>query len=361
MTGARLGLLLLVACGPQGAGSAEPPAASDPQGMAAAAERLMVSSLELDYDAPMRAHAGIAMRERAIEMYLGACRAGDRPSCWHAAHVQPPKLTGKARREALWLVGRNCLAGDAMSCRALTADEFRQFGFDERATEACQAGLAAGCENAAELEALRPGADPWQARRPWLEHGCTLGDARSCRRLAALAAEHGMSSLVVERWQARALVRSREECTAGVARSCELLQQLVPRDRDAGARMVAAADEGCRAGLIDECKLLGSPATEDRALRIHGMGRYCAVQGYGCTQLADLHLKDAAGPDRDPAKARDAFETGCQLHDQNGCVELARLYLSGQLVEPVAGRGQRLVDWLCANEYQEACGLKASK
>jgi len=358
VTGARLGLLVLVSCGPQATGPAERRPANDPQGLAAAAERLMVSSLELDYEAPMRPHPGIVMRQRAVDMYLGACRAGDRPSCWHAAYVQPPRLTGPERRAALWLVGRNCLAGDQMSCRALIADDFRQFGFAGRATEACQDGLAAGCENAAEEEALRAGADPWQARRPWLEHGCTIGDARCCHRLADLAAEHGVSSLVVEKWRSRAVDRARDECAAGVARSCELLHQADPRDPGAAGRMVAAAGEGCRAGLIDECQLLGSPSTDDRALRIHGMGRYCAVQGFGCLQLADLHLRDAPGPDREPAKARDAYETACQLHDQNNCVELARLYLAGALTEPVAGRALRLVDWLCRNEYPDACGLK---
>ncbi|HTM22449.1 MAG TPA: hypothetical protein VL172_18135, partial [Kofleriaceae bacterium] len=310
----RAALLLLIVVGgcPGERGPAAEPGQDDPRAAVAAAERLVAASLELDYAAPMQTHPGVAGRARAVNLYLSACRAGDKSSCWSAAYLRPPRLTSPERRAAVWQMARNCLGGaDALSCRALTADEFRSFVFGrDRAIKACEAGLAAGCENAAEEEAMLSRGNRWQVQRPWLEHGCSLGDARCCARLGELAAGAGLSSLVVAEWKQRAADRARQECSAGYARSCQI--ELAGRpDPALTARMIELAEDGCRRGLIDECGLLADPVVADRALRIHGAGRDCAIAGVNCGALAQLHLD---GPPRDPVKARDALETACQLH-----------------------------------------------
>jgi hypothetical protein len=339
------GLVVLAALGCGGPRApVAAPGQDDPRALVAAAERLVASSLELDYAAPMQTHPGVAERARAVTMYLAACRAGDQPSCWHAAYLRPPKLTSPERRAAIWQIGRNCLAGDALSCRALTADEFRSFVFGrDRAIEACEAGLAAGCENAAEEEALLARGNRWQVQRPWLEHGCSLGDARCCARLGELAAGSGLSSLVVAEWTQRAADHARAECAAGYARSCDI-ERAGRADAALVARMLELAEDGCRQGLIDECGLLADPVDADRALRIHGAGRDCAIAGVNCAALAQLHLE---GPARDPIKARDALETACQLHGDL-CGDLAKQYLTGTLPEPVPHRGADLAAYVGA-------------
>lgn len=306
------------------------------------ADRLIAQSEVLDYRAPRDRDARLAPRRAGIERLVAACRRGHEAACWRAAVRQ----TGGAvrEREALLLaVGANCLAGDELSCRALTLHELRSpfEGADElrRARERCIGGLAVAC-----VWAMGDAARP--AQRTWLERGCRHGDAGACDELAVRAKDDGATEDEIARARERAVERARVECDRGYARSCA---RLAGWGAGAGEVVLAAAERGCSDGLLGECVFLH--ATEaPQAVRDWGTERDCVARGFGCNLLAELRTT--------PDGARDAYEHACQLGSTRDCFELAKRYLAGQLPEPVPGRGKDLAELLCTEDRKpEACAL----
>lgn len=253
------------------------------------ADRLL-DAWEPDYRRPVEQVT--SSRTSAAAQFLEACRAGDKRSCWMAMTL----VDASGWQAAAALVERNCRAGDLMSCRALPAEHHKLVFADA----------------------------PGEVGRSWR---CSqFNQVPACDLL-------GIASM-------------RSECAAGFVASCwnlEFAQPPLPDRVEIGARIAGLAQEGCEQGLVDDCRALVRHATGD--LEVLASERLCALVGEHCPQLATARVERG-----EPVRARDALERGCQ-HPSKAtlmvCLELGQGYLDAAYPEPVAGRGQALVDWAC--------------
>lgn len=151
-----------------------------------------------DYRRPFKGQPDLVLR--ASELYLEACRAGDRRSCWVSKELRYSK-------PAIALMSDNCRAGHLMSCRALppTVDDATLPGHAGRRCntgecreifkEECQKGFPRSCfelesEEGADVTALR-------ARETELAtEGCRAGVLDECRFLDIIARDEKLSRLV---------------------------------------------------------------------------------------------------------------------------------------------------------------------
>lgn len=298
-------LFLVIACGsPQPPATDVPHNAPPPQTAAeliARAERANAEHLPLDYARPFE-RAPVA-DSSAVGMYLDACRMGERPACWLAMYLvqqdehirslatHAPGEVSPRWREVTKLVEANCVAGHHASCLVLPREKDAH-GLAFPAAPGA-AGRSAICE-----DAEKPGCQVVLLRKE-----CDEGFAQSCGVLSVLLGQQAMtSSSAALLTESDAAMRKAEELRA----------------------------TGCWMRAADDCP----PSPIDAA-------RLACDFGKRCSGLAKLYLEQGDKP-----RARDAAERGCQYF-ADSCAELGVMYLDGVLGEPVAGRGQRLVDFVC--------------
>jgi hypothetical protein len=263
------------------------------------AENALAESLKLDFRRPFLSPPYNPSELR--DLYFAACVNGDRRSCWIAETI-----AGASAPAALHeLIRNNCLAGDLMSCRGLPVT---REGSDLDGTPG-EKGRSREC-----MDSYGEGCDPQDLRRE-----CEAGFAQSCYRLMLLFPS--------PEWQA---LRTR---TALLAR------------------------DGCKAGIGNECSVLGRVpdiSEEDHQLVAEQLCTYVRR----CVFLFRRHERDG-----DRVKAAAIYERACQYEDEPwwSCLWLAEKYLAGEFPEPVPGRGQALVEWVCSRNFMvrrnETCKL----
>jgi len=267
------------------------------------AEQSLARGWPLDYRQPFSDHD--AERSATVSLYLEACRAGDKPSCWIAGEL--------GASAAMALIRANCVAGDMMSCRAIPRGE---------ATDPETPGWA-GRGPLCEKES--PDADPEEKR-------CGVGDLR-------------------------------RECLAGFPLSCWIAgngpPDLLP-DREALAKRAGPlARMGCQARIDHECANMYNEYTDAETLRI--AERMCPLEFRWCSVLSK-HYRDKG----ELLRARDLEEQICQYgRARSACRQLGEDYGNRIFPEPVPGRGEALLTWGCdsesAREFEPVCKARAAK
>jgi hypothetical protein len=262
------------------------------------ADEAFASTLVPDYDRPFikKPHD----LEWVSGLYLQACRAGDRRSCWRADATYSSKLTEE-------MVHRNCLAGDLMSCRALRREPWEP---DEPS-------------------------EPDKRLRGWVGRAIQCDGPQDCQKEARQKCQE------LDCWEAL-----QQECADGFPASC--WSPLHRNDEGALARATELAMEGCQAGLRKECQWL--------LLHISDHAKWVFAYGHLCHWAADCgdlsyYFKG------EPIKVREIRERGCQYGrgTEKGiaCEAAWRGYLDGTYPEPVPGRGRALVEWSCKQWVEE--------
>jgi hypothetical protein len=211
-------LLFLIACG-----SPQPPATDVPYNAPAhqptaaelvqRAERANAKHLPLDYARPFE-RAPVA-DSPAIELYLDACKLGERPACWLAMYLidqderirsldaHAPSDVSPRWREATGLVAANCMAGHHASCLVLPSER-EAHGLTFPAALGA-AGRSSACEDA----------EPTGCQDALLRHECDEGFARSCGALSVLLGRKAvMSSQGALYAESDTLMRKAEELRA---------------------------------------------------------------------------------------------------------------------------------------------------
>jgi hypothetical protein len=283
-------------------GDAVPPVANaakptDAAALTRRADAAFAASLASDLGQPFAAAA--RDREPVRALYLDACRAGDRRSCWLASAIHPHEADDDPVAETA--VRDNCRAGDIMSCRAI--------------------------------------------RRPF-EHDDLPGHAgRSCWG-TVIAKRFGQHDCELCSGACNAdVTQLHHECAAGFPLSCELASEVDSKHDSPGDvdRRVQLAREGCEHGLVRECGVWSIGAATIPALR-----RQCDLVIDRCRDLGER----AVIYDQ-PIIARDAYERLCQYSriDERtaSCAPLIELYESGDAPEAAAGRRDALVRWRAAS------------
>lgn len=210
---------------------------------------------------------------------------------------------------------------------------------------ACDAGNNASCWKAVVI-----GLSP--ERSALLERvagNCRAGDLLSCRALPIDGDERfpdahgavGRSAECQVHDGACDQAALHLECAAGFPRSCAALAYIAGRQeaKTLYARAERLEDVGCRAGILSECSYFGVDVEKQTLYET----QYCELAA-SC-QAAGTRLRDAGNL----LAARAMYERACQYdeNDAHRCLGLAISYLDRTMPEPVAGRGQALLDWVC--------------
>ena len=295
------------------------PPVIDIAALLASAERANASHLVLDYKRPFeRADVGDSP---AVALYLDACRAGHKEACWLAMQiarqdavvrdrlVRDPTQAPAIWREAAKLVEANCLAGHHTSCLALPPS-YDAFGMTF-ATAPGAAGRSRGCR---EYDAEKPACSESAVRSE-----CEAGFASSCRSLAAVL-----------------LMQNLQTYKPG----------LLEASTAASERTIELGINSCREQIVDHCIDAAHGPRAD--VHFEAAKTSCELDR-ACYRLAELYLERG-----DTLRARDAAERGCQFF-WNRCAELGVSYLDGKFPEPVPGRGQQLVNFVC-EDYRRSAG-----
>jgi len=138
-------------------------------------------------------------------------------------------------------------------------------------------------------------------------------------------------------------VQLRRECRDGFTYSCKVLADrspVVEERREMADKALLAARQGCRRKLPDACALVAPDWPEELA----ALDWNCQIRRSRCNRLGAALI--AVGRLDD---ARSEYERACQYGlNPRPCLELAELYRSGTLIEPVRDRGKTILDVSCA-------------
>lgn len=285
-------VVFLVACGgasptrPAPAPLPAPNKTIDPHAAVVARARAdahLHQGVPLDYARPFAEKA--LDRSATAQLFGDACKLGDK----HACIVESQLTTGSDRFHS---VEANCVEGDQSSCQALPLDESvprfpKAAGSMSRRVECQKPTLAAPCD------------------------------------VAALHAE----------------------CAAGFPVACDELQHAEPEQPMSAAEMTSwprLSFHGCQDGVASDCLNAYQYGTASDQLDV--AQRACELRPEECYRLAGIQA------DHKETGARDSFERSCQYGGADGlriCLALGASYLDGTYQEPVPGRGQALIDWVC--------------
>jgi hypothetical protein len=250
--------------------------------LVARAERALRRRWPLDYRLPFSRTPYDEIE--LASLYLEACRAGDKPSCWNGAQIQGWGGLDEGRPATMQVI-ENCRSGDLLSCRAMSY-----------------------------LPEVRDGMGAVGRSRTCILHPDDPCDLDALRR----------------------------ECDAGFPQSCS---QLADRsgpgtaDREAAmARFASLVMEGCRVRIIYDCLSLA-----DIEIGSFGLEQICPLDAFACRSLGEVFKKRG-----DLIRARDLLERDCQYNGgAHACIDLGQDYVSGTLPEPFPGRGEALIRWGC--------------
>jgi hypothetical protein len=308
----RLALIAVVAaCSASGSRSGAPPSHTQDRAeqervraLARRADAALDTDTPLDYDRPMV----FKPRDRAATraLFVEACKAGDHPSCWKALLF----AGGSKAPEISDLVARNCMNGDMMSCRALPLD----WELPKRYPH------APGAQGRSEACVDFPDGKPNPAcNQAVLRRECEDGFVQSCRQAKLL-------ELPVPNLEQRMAKFELEDCLVDIAPHCNIHNHC---QRDP---------------VTKDCTwdpAWSSPQTRDDVTR-----RACRFQRNWCAEIADD--LDKQGKRDEAQRMREvACQYGSNFYDV--CLNLSKLYLDHTYVEPVAGRGKALRDYVCAS------------
>ena len=289
MMSRTLSMIVLCACACASASPPHPISNTEPRDvepLARAADDALAAILRPDYRRPFdprEIHYG-----EVRTMYLAACRAGDRRSCWMVPQLRDPDERVRDG-SADDFIAKNCVAGDVMSCRALSS-------YDQRPGVPGASSRTAACRDNSQCD------------------------------LAILD----------------------DDCVRGLPNACMLASGIATEARSAvyHTRFVALAVDGCKQGLLDECQSIRMFENSKRArdARIVAATQLCLITAERCGEASY-----AVG--ETTITARDLNEHECQISSRplrrNLCSELVRQYAAHTYPEPVPNRFIDLRDWYC--------------
>ncbi len=285
-------------------------------------------------------------RERALELFEAACRAGSAEAC---------------AQGGLHLLGRTDRAGDTLAV----------------IQRSCDLGSGGGCANLAFLFATGKlvKRDDHRAVRLYVK-SCDLGDAMGCYNVG-LMADAGRGGPHDE---ARAIAAYGEACEMGSSSACTNLGFLHENGRGVkkdGARAFALYQRGCDGTSCEPSNLrgcvnvgrayrdgIGVEKNETRAASVFQnacerrivTGDVDAEESgsRACSLLGALYLS-GDGIARDLAKGRELSELGCGRGDSFGCFNAAAIYAGGTGVDADPERAASFLDQACRAGDGEGC------
>lgn len=350
--------------------------------------------------------------------YEESCRAGIASGCFRQAWTLWSRKGGTDRDRALDIYQTACRAGSAEACAygGLRLMDTANRGRDSIALveRSCELGSAGGCTTLAFFYATGKlvTKDDRRATALYVK-GCDLGDPRGCYNVGLMADEGRGTARDVS----RAVARYTQACESGSSTGCTNLGFHYEKGRGVKkdtARAFALYQRGCE-GTSCEPPNLGGCLNVGRAYRDGiGVGKdatraapifqeacdrkpdpndvnadenrsracsllgalYLSGDGVGKDVAAGLRLSElgcergdsfgcfnaaavfASGAGADPAKAASFLEKACQGGDGEGCHDLGIAYENGTGVARDRRRAAELFRKACALGFERACAKK---
>ncbi len=313
--------------------------------------------------------------------YEGSCRAGIASGCFRQAWTLWSRNRGTDRDRALEVYQTACRAGSAEACAygGLRLMDMAGRGQDAVALleRACELGSAGGCTTFAFLYATGKlvGKDDRRATALYVK-GCELGDARGCYNVG-LMADEGRGTA---RDLSRAVAKYSEACDSGSSTACTNLGFHYENGRGVkkdGPRAFALYQRGCE-GTSCQPSNLGGCLNVGRAYRDGiGVGKNAAraasiFQGAcdrkpdpddvnadenrsrACSLLGALYIA-GDGVEKDAAAGLRLSELGCERGDSFGCFNAAAVFGGGAGVEADPAKAASFLDKACQGGDGEGC------
>jgi TPR repeat protein len=302
-----------------------------------------------------------------FDLYRQACEQERADACNYLGACYLYQADDTAR--AISLFRQACDQGSADGCSSLGAlygagqslpkDPGQALALYEKA---CKLDNAQGCINQAESLESGRGAEPDAARAATLyERACALRGWNGCVELGRLF-ENGIG---VGKDLQRAAALYEQACGAGDATGCRRLGYLadvgigIPKDLPRAASLYRAA---CGGGELNACISLGTfyefgkgEVAQDFKQAQTLYDRVCKEKnGLGCAYLGDL-LGAGKGGEKDPSRAAELYQTGCDLGSLESCNSLAIAYSNGTGVAKDLTRGLSLFRSSCEQGSFSAC------
>lgn len=370
--------VLAVACGLEPAQTTAAPRPQGSRGVATMTEavQLVSEGQELDYRAPQQSIRS-ARKDVATRKLVEACLDGTPAGCWRVWGREASGRYGGSIHAAAMQAGRNCLAGDKLTCIALggnLADGMLDVHEHDAALvmDACGNGELRGCsrsETARRCMLADRASDECddvvkdasiQSAAILVRRLCARGLGAACRVLGRHGQLVGVSDAEREAFSRRACeLRDPEGCTLAieVARARNEMGEVgyLETQRSAHRRVAchngepeacirsddslaeSTASRACQSGLLMACP--HGHAAADLEL-------ICSSIGFECDELSKERSPFSIG-------SRNALEHGCQFGRQDLCVELIHGYREKRWPEPVAGRADGLLRWVCSLSERE--------
>lgn len=331
---------------------------------------------------------GADAKDRALELYAAACRAGSAEACAYGGlHLAERKERAK---DAVETLQRACDLGSAAGCAHLAflhATGKIVSKDDRRATtlyvKSCELGDARGCYNAGLMmeEGRGVAKDLVQAAAKYAE-ACEDGSSTACTNLGFLY-ERGRG---VKKDEARAAALYRQGCDgtscqppnlAGCVNLGRAFRDGIGVEKNP-ARAAPIFDDACQSKIDSDdlhaeenqshaCSLLGAlylygtgvgkDTTKARELSELGCGRGDA---FGCFNAAVIHGSGVGTPP-DPVQEAAFFEKACRADDGEGCYEAGKAYEKGEGVARDRKRAGELFTKGCELGFEKACARKPAK
>lgn len=313
--------------------------------------------------------------------YEKSCRDGIPSGCFRQAWTLWTRNRGADRDRALEIYQTACRAGSAEACAygGFRLMEAANRGRDGVALleRSCELGSAGGCTTFAFLYATGKlvKRDDRRATALYVK-GCDLGDARGCYNVGLMADEGRGTARDVS----RAVAMYAQACDSGSSTACTNLGFHYENGsgvRKDSVRAFALYQRGCE-GTSCQPSNLGGCVNVGRAYRDGiGVGKNAARaasifqkacdrqpdtddihagenRSRACSLLGALYLA-GDGVERDLTKGRELSELGCERGDSFGCFNAAAVFAGGSGVPADPARAAAFLDRACAAGDGEGC------
>jgi len=341
----------VAACGPA---LAEPPSSPDgakpqdkpgpkPEALIAQAQAVLGKIKQLDYRDPAAGNR-VAMRVKAADLYRDACVATREvsPCVWTISLSLLVETDDAPTRivAATDILGAQCLKeSNSEACRIFDDIHLTTHAeYYSNAKALCDKGLASAC--------LAFGNFKSEQRAAMSERGCQLGSPAACSATYSDRSKRGETGVALDEIKTRERRLAEARCALGYAESCS-------RVPNSGPRVQAVAVNGCTRGYLDDCNI----PIDDHTVGEPQLARACelagGVGGDSCSRLAFMRISPS-----NPLGVRDAWEHACQFRIKTACAELVNGYRAKTFPEPVSGRADLIVKYLCTTDptYVAAAG-----
>ena len=292
------------------------------------------------------------------------------PACAHLGEMYMMGVGAKADyKKAQALFKEACKAEDAYGCYIEGDLYYNGWGVNrdyleanKRYSKGCEQGYTQACVKLGTMNEKGHGVSrSYEKAIEYYGKACTSKDGDGCFNLARMYAD----GLGVDNSAGLAFAMYNTLCAAGDQRGCYGIASLYEKGRGVDINLDTASvmyQQACSAEYAPACSQMGTMliTIPDLSDPVAGMGyvkKGCEMgDDDGCVQLGVLYA-DGSGGTKDLAKAKSIFEDTCSKKMGLGCYQLGMLYDKGEGVTADMNKALTLYQQGCDMLSGPSCGI----